>query len=155
MAINYSTMPTQALHIILVDDDVDDLALFKEAIDALKIRNELMRFDGGEKLINYLNRPGTAIPDLIFLDLKMPKVNGMDCLKEIRSRPAWENCSVAIYSTFSEERLIEETFTQGANIFIEKPDDFEELRKVLGKVLQINWQYHTSNLNRKNFLFRF
>jgi CheY-like chemotaxis protein len=147
-------LPTPTLHIILVDDDVDDLSLFEEAIDDLKISTELKLFAGGQELLDYINLPDTPVPDLIFLDLKMPKIDGLDCLKEIRGRQEWEKCTVAIYSNFTEEHLIEDTFTQGANIYIEKPDSLSRLRKVLGKVLQLNWQYHTSNLNRSNFLFR-
>ncbi|MGB7394860.1 MAG: response regulator [Pricia sp.] len=147
-------MPTKALHIILVDDDADDLLLFKEVIDELKMRTELTLLNGGQALIDYLEVPENSVPDLIFVDLKMPRIDGMECLKEIRKRPAWANCSVAIYSNFSSETLIEKTFTEGANIYIEKPEDFIHLKNALQKVLQINWQYHTSNLNRSNFLFR-
>lgn len=147
-------MPIPILHIILVDDDVDDLSLFREAIDSLDIRTELTLFASGGKMMDYLDLPGKPIPDLVFLDMKMPLINGMDCLKEIRKRPEWEHTSVAIYSSFSEEKAIEDTFMEGANIYIEKPGSLKELGRVLEKVLKIKWQYHTSNLDRSNFLFR-
>ena len=64
------------------------------------------------------------------------------------------NKSLAIFSTSSSEEHIEETFVQGANIYIKKPSDFTTLKKVLAEVVTINWQYHTSGLNKDNFLLR-
>jgi DNA-binding NarL/FixJ family response regulator len=61
--------------------------------------------------------------------------------------------AIAIYSTSSSEKDIEETFIQGANVYIKKPSDFNTLKKILEDVITINWQYHTSGLNRDNFMF--
>ncbi|MDT7827571.1 response regulator [Pricia sp. S334] len=146
-------MAVSPLHILLVDDDPDDLLLFKEAIASFEIRSELLLFACGEAFIAHLNATDT-IPDLIFLDMKMPKIDGLECLRQIRKTPEWQDAIVAIYSNFTAEDLIENTFSEGANIYIEKPEDLQKLKKVLKKVLQVNWQYHTSNLNRSNFLLR-
>ena len=64
------------------------------------------------------------------------------------------NCVIWVYSTSSSEEHIEETFVSGANIYIKKPNDFDTLKKVLSDVVAINWQYHTSGLNKDNFLLR-
>jgi DNA-binding NarL/FixJ family response regulator len=84
----------------------------------------------------------------------MPKKNGLECLAEIKSNNKFEDIAIAIYSTSSSEEHIEETFVKGANIYIKKPSDFETLKKVLSDVVAINWQYHTSGLNKDNFLLR-
>lgn len=94
-------------------------------------------------------------PNLLFLDLNMPVKNGMQCLREIRQNLAFNDLAIAIYSTSSTEQDIEDTFIYGANIYINKPSSFAKLKEVIEKVLQINWQYHTSNMNRNTFLFRF
>lgn len=142
------------LNIVLADDDEDDRLLFKEAIEEIEIKTRLSLFNNGQELMDYLNLPAIALPNLIFLDLNMPVKNGIQCLKEIRSNPDLNDVSIAIYSTSSSESDIENTFVNGANIYLNKPNNFDNLRESIEKVLQINWQYHTSNLKRENFLFR-
>ena len=145
---------TKPLKVVLADDDEDDRSMFKEAIEEIPIHTNLLMFNNGEELMEYLKRPGIELPDLVFLDLNMPIKSGMQCLKEMRCNPALKDISVAIYSTSSSERDIEATFVNGANIYLNKPNNFNKLQESIEKVLQINWQYHTSNLNRDNFLFR-
>ena len=76
----------------------------------------------------------------------------MECLQEIRLTERVRDIPVAIYSTSSSEEDIEETFVKGANVYIKKPSDFGELKKILEEVITINWQYHTSGLNREIYL---
>tara|TARA_R110002049_G_scaffold223308_1_gene394927 strand:- start:3029 stop:3475 length:447 start_codon:yes stop_codon:yes gene_type:complete len=147
-------MSTTLLNIVLADDDEDDRMLFTEAIEEISIRTKLSLFNHGQELMDYLNLPNVLLPSLIFLDLNMPIKNGLQCLKEIRENPRLNDLCVAMYSTSSSERDIEETFLNGANIYVNKPDNFSKLREVVEKVLQLNWQYHTSNLNKDTFLFR-
>ena len=147
-------MNLDMINIALADDDEDDRLIFEEAITELAIRTKLSLFKNGQELMDYLNLPNIVLPNLIFLDLNMPIKNGMQCLKEIRQNPGLKNLAVAIYSTSSSEKDIEETFVNGANIYINKPTNFSNLRNVIEKVLQLNWQYQTSNLNRNTFLFR-
>jgi len=142
------------LNIALADDDPDDRQFFKEATEGISIRTRLHMFQNGQELMDYLHQADGNLPDLIFLDLNMPVKNGMQCLKEIRNGKLFDQISIAIYSTSSSERDIDETFVNGANIYLNKPNNFVKLRESITKVLQINWQYHTSNLNRDNFLLR-
>jgi DNA-binding response OmpR family regulator len=104
--------------------------------------------------MDFLVLPNILLPQVVFLDLNMPIKSGMQSLKEIRSHKKLDSLSVAIYSTSSSERDIEETFINGANIYINKPNNFSKLKEAIEKVLQINWQYHTSNLDKSNFLLR-
>lgn len=147
-------MALNLLNIALADDDADDRLFFKDAIEEIKIKTKLSLFNDGKQLMDYLILSDTILPEVIFLDLNMPLKNGMECLKEIRADKKLRELCVAIYSTSSSEEDIEETFVNGANIYINKPTNFNALKKAIEKVLKLNWQYHTSALNRDNFLLR-
>ncbi|MEC5393810.1 response regulator [Bergeyella sp. RCAD1439] len=147
-------MTKEYTYIILADDDEDDRLFFTDAFEELKIHTKIHTFKDGEELMTYLNDPESMLPEILFLDLNMPKKNGMECLEEIRSSDRFREMAVAIYSTSSSEEHIEETFVKGANVYIRKPSDFEDLKKVLSEVVTRSWQYQTSGMNKDNFLLR-
>ncbi|CAM3601806.1 response regulator [Flavobacterium gelidilacus] len=140
--------------ITLADDDEDDRLFFTDAFDELKINTVVNTVKNGRELINFLDHPETVLPNIIFLDLNMPILNGIECLKEIKLNDRYKDIAVAIYSTSSSEADVENTFVLGANIYIKKPSNFNDLKKILSDVVTINWQYHTSGLNKDNFLLR-
>jgi CheY-like chemotaxis protein len=137
---------------MLADDDEDDRLFFKEAFEEVKIEYKISAFNDGEQLMDYLNDKNNPLPDIIFLDLNMPRKSGIECLKEIRSDERLKKISVAIYSTSSSEQDIEDTFVSGANVYIKKPNDFNMLKKILSDVVHINWQYITDGLNKDSFI---
>jgi CheY-like chemotaxis protein len=137
---------------MLADDDEDDRLFFKEAFEEVKIKYDITTFNDGEQLMHYLNHDENALPDIIFLDLNMPRKSGMECLREIRQNDRLKRISVAIYSTSSSEQDIEDTFVAGANVYIKKPNDFNMLKKVLSDVVHINWQYIVDGLNKDSFI---
>ena len=145
-------MNHDALHILLADDDDDDRLFFKDAIEEVKVKTVVTMVNDGVELMDYLLKPEIHLPNLVFLDLNMPRKNGMECLKKRRSNNKLKDLTIAIYSTSAMEKDIEETFVKGANIYIKKPKDFDILKNILTKVITINWQYHTSGLNKENFL---
>jgi CheY-like chemotaxis protein len=145
-------MPNNYIHILLADDDADDRLLFKEAFEELKMKTIVHTVNDGVELMNHLNKEDTLLPHVLFLDLNMPLKNGLQCLKEIRNSKKLKDISIAIYSTSSSESDIEETFVKGANVYINKPNDFKMLKKILAEVMAINWQYQTSGLNKETFL---
>lgn len=101
------------MNILLADDDEDDRSFFNDAIKELKMNNNLTIFKDGEELMDYMNNPDSVIPHILFLDLNMPCKTGHDCLKEIRANPRFKDLSIAIYSTSSSEKDIEDTFIGG------------------------------------------
>lgn len=145
-------MQHEPLNILLADDDEDDRLFFKEAFDEIKIKTKVQTVNDGVELMKYLNSKDVVLPHILFLDLNMPLKTGLECLKEIRETKALKDLSVAIYSTSGSEEDIEKTFIKGANVYIKKPNDFSTLKRVLSEVISINWQYHTSGLNKENFL---
>ncbi|MCY1476154.1 Response regulator rcp1 [compost metagenome] len=143
------------MHIVLADDDQDDRELFREAIEELNLDVELTLFKNGDELLDYLHDPeNEKLPHILFLDLNMLCTKYDDCLKEIRRHSRFKDLSIAIYSTSSSETDVHATFVGGANIYIKKPNDFEVLKQSLREVLKINWQFHTSGLDKGTFLFR-
>ncbi len=140
------------IHIVLADDDEDDRLFFTEAFEGIKIKTHIKTVNDGVELMNYLKHEGNQIPHILFLDLNMPLKTGIECLVEIKQMPHLKDMAIAIYSTSSSEKDIEDTFIQGANVYIKKPGTFNSLKKILEDVITINWQYHTSGLNRDNFM---
>lgn len=147
-------MKIDLLTVALADDDEDDRLLFEDAINELKIKTNLLLFNNGLELMKYLKKSDSEMPHVLFLDLNMPVMDGMRCLDEIRRDPKLKNLSVAIYSTSSSEKDIVETYVRGANIYLTKPSDFKKLQNAIQKILSINWQFHSSNLDKDNFILR-
>jgi CheY-like chemotaxis protein len=141
------------INILLADDDDDDRQFFKEAFEEMKIQTNVTMVNDGVQLMTHLSREENPVPHILFLDLNMPRKSGLDCLQEIKQKALYNEMAIAIYSTSASEKDIEETFVQGANVYIKKPNDFNTLKKILEEVISINWQYHTSSLNRDNYFF--
>ena len=148
-------MQQDSIRITLAEDDEDDRLFFTDAFKELKINTIVNTLNNGRELLNYLEHPETILPNIIFLDLNMPILNGMECLKEIKQNNKFNDIAIAIYSTSASDQDVENTFVLGANIYIKKPSNFNELKKILSDVVIINWQYHTNDLNKYNFLLRF
>ena len=119
-------MIEESLNILLADDDDDDRLFFKDAIEEIKVKTSVTMVNDGVELMEYLNKSEINLPNLLFLDLNMPRKGGMECLTEIRKNSKLKDLSIAIYSTSALENDIEETFIKGANTYIKKPNDFEE-----------------------------
>lgn len=147
-------MENNPLYILLADDDEVDRLLFIDAFSELKINTTVQTVNNGIELMKWLNENDARLPHLIFLDLNMPIKNGLECLKEIRSNEILKNISVAIYSTSNGQKDIEETFLNGANIYITKPSDFNTLKQVLEKAVITAYQYQDEGMKRENFLLK-
>ena len=144
----------KALRILLVDDDEDDRQFFADALESLDMNTELHQQENGQECLKFLDEHKDDYPDLIFLDLNMPLMNGFECLVKIKENQKNKDAIVAIYSTSSAEKDIEETFNKGANIYINKPSNFTDLKNALKQVIKTNWTYHTNDFNKENFLFK-
>ena len=145
-------MKNKPLYILLADDDEADRLLFKEAFEELKINTAVHMVKNGVQLMEYLENQESRMPDLIFLDLNMPLKNGLECLKDIRKDKNLKEIAVAIYSTSSSKKDMEETFHNGANIYINKPNDFNTLKQVLKKAVVNICIYKEPPFKKENFL---
>lgn len=145
-------MNDEPMFILLAEDDEDDRQFFREAIERMKLNTILEMVTDGVFLIDYLKKNPEKRPHLLFLDLNMPRKGGFECLEEIRKDMNIQDLPIAIYSTSNASSDMEEAFRLGANIYIRKPSDFDQLKKIIAKVVTINWHYHNKGLNIKNFV---
>lgn len=147
-------MKNETLKILLADDDENDRLLFLDALNELKTKTIIHTVNDGVELMEYLNKKDIALPQLLFLDLNMPRKNGFECLKEIRANHRLNDLAIAIFSTSLSEKDIEETLINGANIYINKPNSFEALKQALSKVVITAYTYQNTFFNKANFLLR-
>lgn len=138
--------------VFLADDDSDDRSVFADAFEKIRedLQTELLLFENGLELIEHLDK-ASELPHIIFLDLNMPLKSGKECLRELRQDKRFDGVSIAIYSTSNATSDIEDTFSGGANIYIHKPHNFEQLKKALRQVLKLNWQFHMTGMNKETF----
>lgn len=147
-------MNIEPLQILLADDDEGDRLIFKVAFSELKIKTVVHTVNNGIQLMEWLNKKDIHLPFLLFLDLNMPPKNGLECLKEIKSIEKFKDIFIAIYSTSDSEKDMEETFNNGANVYITKPSDFSKLKQVLDKALRTASTYQDTTLKRELFLLK-
>ena len=124
----------------IADDDPDDREIFIEALHGIdKLCKCVTAFDGQEALSKLTNGIG-QLPDFIFLDLNMPRMNGKQCLVEIKKNSKLRKIPVIIYSTSTDEKDIAETLELGAAFFLQKPNRFDELSRALANIISKKWK---------------
>ncbi len=147
-------MENTPLHILLADDDESDRFLFKEVFEELSLKTIIHTVNDGIQLMDYLGKKNAPLPHLLFLDLNMPRKNGLECLKEIRSNEKLKDISIAIFTTSASDRDLEETFYNGANVYIKKPNNFSALKQVLEKAVTATHVYQEKPYNKDSFMLR-
>jgi CheY-like chemotaxis protein len=128
-------MGTESLRILLADDDESDRILFEDAFKELKISSIVHTVNNGIKLMDYLTKNNATLPHFIFLDLNMPRKNGLECVKDIRRNNKFKEIQIVIYSTSTYKNDIEESYHHGANMYLKKPSDFNILIQLLTKAI--------------------
>ena len=121
--------------ILLVDDDADDRSMFCDALHEVDDSVECITAQDGVEALGILRTKAGALPDFIFLDLNMPRLNGQQCLREIRQALHLEHIPVIIYTTSRQQRDIDETKRLGAAGFITKPNTFDGICRSIASVL--------------------
>ena len=123
----------------IVDDDADDQELFIEAVGEVDSTIRCITASDSEEALDLLKNRKIPLPDVIFLDLNMPRLNGKQCLAELKKQAHLRDIPVIIYSTSSEKRDIDETSRLGAAHFLTKPNKFEELCEAITYVVSRDW----------------
>lgn len=131
-------------HVLLADDDIDDCGFFKDALEAYQADTCLTIVNDGDQLINLLITY-KQLPDVIFLDINMPRKNGFECLSEIKRNKRLEVIPVIIFTTTFEQDVVNLMYQEGAHYFICKPATFSQFKIIVlqslvllteGKVVQ-------------------
>lgn len=120
--------------LLLVDDDVDETELLTEGIHSVDHTIKCHVTNNGAEALNILQT--IPAPDLIFVDINMPKMNGWEYLRHLQNHALYKEIPVIIYSTSSYQKDLEYATENGAWGFLTKPDDFEKLKAILHIVLK-------------------
>ncbi len=118
-------------YLLLADDDKDDVDLFTDALNELEELTVLKTVHDGEQLMNFLINEADRLPDMLFLDLNMPRKNGYECLAEIKDNDRLKNLPVIIFSTSFNLEAVNALYNNGALYYISKPNEFTKLKKVI------------------------
>lgn len=146
-----SISPSYIQNILLADDDKDDCLLFKEALEELQISTQLACVYDGEQLIEWLNK-NEHLPDILFLDLNMPRKNGLQCLSEIKQNKKWKQLPVIIYSTSFQKDVVDLLYKHGAQFYIRKPNEYSELKNAIHQAITNAAQLNYTQPSKENFL---
>lgn len=130
-------MENLSLHILLIDDDDDDKELFREAFKQVTPDSMLTTATSCDELLANIDNLNSELPDIIFLDLNMPKMDGFECLDLIKSIHPLNNIPVFIYSTSVNPAHMSITFEKGASMFFQKPGTFDGIKTLIQKVLML------------------
>ncbi|MCP2027798.1 CheY-like chemotaxis protein [Flavobacterium sp. HSC-32F16] len=129
-------MNKQIYNILLADDDDDDCSFFEEALEELSVATTLVTVNDGVQLMDFLAaKSGNDLPDLLFLDLNMPRKNGSECLAEIRQIENLKDFPIVIFSTSLDSEIVDVMYDKGATFYIRKPGDFSKLKSVIENAL--------------------
>jgi len=138
-------MNPNGVDILLVDDSQDDVDLTLHALRAENLANHVFVARDGEEALEFLFCSGPHAqrsfdhpPKLVLLDLKLPKVDGMQVLKQVKGDARTKNIPIVMMTSSREERDLVSSYDLGVNSYIQKPVDFDEFRKIV-KLLGLYW----------------
>lgn len=129
------------LKILLADDDMDDRTFFDKALQEIPVDTTLHTVNNGEELMKYLTEHEDRLPDVLFLDLSMPRKTGFECLAEIKENEKFKALTVIMFTTsftrgIELENKLKTTLSRmGAQEYIRKPGDFAEYRSLIYQAL--------------------
>ena len=141
-------MDLKPLNILLADDDTDDCSFFENALRDIPIATKLTIVREGEQLMDYLSRNSENLPDILYLDLSMPRKNGFECLNEIKESEELKDLIVIVFSTsfprdmIYEDNMIKLLLKLGAYDYIRKSGDLAQLTQVIHKTLNMVTESH-------------
>ena len=125
-------------NIFLVDDDADDQLFFTEALREIDSNISCTIANNGREALEHL-RQLTLLPEILFLDLNMPFMNGYECLSQLKNEIHLSRIPVVIFTTSNDPKDAEITHQLGAEVFLSKPPEFKLLRQKLERILTIDF----------------
>ena len=134
-------MTVQPVDILLIEDNQDDIELTQEALTLGKVVNTLTVVRDGQEALRYLFGNGSTpekIPGLILLDLRLPRIDGIELLKRIKQEPILRRVPVVVLTTSKRDEDIVQSYDLGVNSYIQKPVLFEKFVETV-KTLEVYW----------------
>ena len=132
---------TKEIEILIVDDNSSDVELTILTLRKAKLANSIEVVEDGEQALDFLfcrglyaGRSFLDPPRVVLLDLKMPKVDGIEVLRAVRGDPRTKAIPVVVLTSSKEQRDLVESYSLGVNAYIQKPVDFEQFRKVIEQI---------------------
>ena len=145
-------MNIKLLNILLADDDVDDCIFFRAALEELLLSVKLIAVHDGEQLMQLLTDETYHLPDVLFLDINMPRKNGFECLAEIKLSHKLQSLPVIMFSTSFEQEVVNRLYKSGAQYFIRKPSEFSQFKKIIHHALGIIALQNITQPTREEFV---
>jgi len=146
-------MNKEYLNAILADPDEGNLILLKNILQEFKIEVKVTVVCSGKGLMDYLEK-NKIVPEVVLMNYHLPLKNSLKCLNEIKSNQKFDPMTTIVYGENLSAEEEEEIFVNGANVFMKKPDNYRDMKKKVTDVISITWQYHTSGLNKNNFIMK-
>ena len=145
-------MDKAKVNLLLADDDTDDRIFFQDALQDLSVKAALYTVEDGVELMNFLTSEATILPDLLFLDINMPRKNGFECLSEIKTNTKLKELPVIIFSTSLDREMADKFYDNGAHYYIRKPGDFIKLKRLISDALVLATQPNSVQPPREEFI---
>jgi CheY-like chemotaxis protein len=152
-------MPNRRAEILLVEDSDDDADLTVRALRRNNVVNDVVRVTDGVEALDYLaatgsfaHRDRSDLPELILLDLKLPRLSGLDVLEELGHNGIGAQVPIVVLTSSIEERDLERAYALGANSYVQKPVDFEQFSQAVSTIgmywLLVNQAPHATPTGR-------
>jgi DNA-binding NtrC family response regulator len=122
--------------VVLIDDDADDLDIMKEAITRIDPALLCLSFIYSQEAVRVLSQDRLFVPDYIFIDINMPKKNGIECLIDLRTIKSLKEVKIIIYSTSLPLQMAKKLEAQGATFSFQKPYSLAEYCRILSTILK-------------------
>lgn len=133
-------------NILVVEDNEDHYEIIEFHLEMLKQDIQIKHCKDGQEAIELSNSSGSAVPDLILLDMNLPKYSGIEVLQKIKDNQSWSHVPIVMFTTSGSETDIRNAFENGVNSYIQKPIEPEGMKKVLKNILDY-WEENESIRN--------
>jgi CheY-like chemotaxis protein len=138
--------------LMLADDDIDDCIFFRDALQELPITATLSTANNGIELMQFLNDHPDNLPDILFLDLNMPRKTGFECLTEIKLNKNLRNLPIVVFSTSFDHKVVNTLYEKGVHYYLRKPGEFSKLKQLIHKAISLLANKENKQPIKENFI---
>lgn len=139
-------------NLLLADDDLDDCIFFREALEELPLVSTLTTVNDGVQLMHLLHTKQDYLPDILFLDLNMPRKTGFECLSEIKFNNRLKRLPVIILSTSFDQTVVNLLYDNGAHYYIRKPAEFSKLKQIIHEAISLTTTFVKKRPSEEKFI---